>query len=311
MPIRLQERKGGHCLDKTPLQIQTSPCIASSPYITFIYSLVAHWGLNLDFHGLYNFGALHRSNFIPGTKRRFPSWLSAPAANHPCANEGLNQERLILCANTDLTFFPALLRSLIKSLGSEHTWNHSFRTGRQMERNSSLFPLFCLQGIFGISFRKRGCDPEPSSVSRLSFPTVNLAWQWHTAQEGEVYLRTPTASCMSSMELKSNTERERQRERKGKPSPWKQNRGTYWVTLPQSLLVDPTELQWLHSWGHLLRFRNFLDACNKLRIKLTNYVTDTSELFNLFYSKQSWQHWQASSFFLLFVLPQLLGEKSP
>lgn len=204
----------------------------------------------------------------------------------------------ILCANTDLTFFPALLRSLIKSLGSEHTWNHSFRTGRQMERNSSLFPVFCLQGIFGISFRKRGCDPEPSSVSRLSFPTVNLAWQWHTAREGEVYLRAPTASCMSSMELKSNTERQRQQERKGKSSLWKQNRSTYSVTLPQSLLVDPTELQRLHSWGRLLCFRKFLDACNKLRTKLTNYISDTSELFDLFYSKQSWQNWQSSVFSL-------------
>lgn len=126
----------------------------------------------------------------------------------------------ILCANTDLTFFPGLLRSLIKSLGSEHTWNHSFRTGRQMERNSSLFPLFCLQGIFGISFRKWGYDPEPSSVSRLSFPTVNLAQRWHTVREGEVYLHTPTASCTSSMELKSNAKREWPQERKWKSSLW-------------------------------------------------------------------------------------------
>lgn len=166
-------------------------------------------------------------------------------------------------------FFPALFRSLMKSLGSEHTWNHSFRTSRQMERNSSLFPLFCLQGIFGISFRKWGCDPKPSLLSRLQFPTVKPAQWWHTLWEGELYLRTPTASCTSAVKLKSKTEREWQQERKWKSGLGKKSCIMYSSRRSQCALLHQVELQ-------LVCFLCISWYCNKLRIKVMNCISDLS-----------------------------------
>lgn len=217
------------------------------------------------------------------------------------------KRHFILCTNTDLTLFSALLRSLFKRLGNEHTWNHSFHTGRQMERNSSLLPLFCLQGIFGISFRKWGYDPEPSSVSRLSFPTVSPAQRWHTVQEGEVYLHSPTASVTGSMELKSHSERERPLERKWKSNLWEKWGSICSTTLPQPLLADPTELQRSHSWATILCFINFLDVSNRLRIELMNYIGDTRELFH-FSTLGSHGKTRNHLVFLLFVLHWLLEE---
>lgn len=100
MPLRLPEREDPSPLDDN---VPTSPggdlnqTHKSCPLnIACIYSPAARWGLNLDFQGSYASGALHRCDFIPGIKQRFPSWLPAPRVSHHCPNEGLSQEGLYL-----------------------------------------------------------------------------------------------------------------------------------------------------------------------------------------------------------------------
>jgi hypothetical protein len=71
--------------------------------------------------------------------------------SHSCAYEDKSKGRNVLSSTeAKWTYFSMML----DSVGSEGNMKSFFRHGRQMDRHSSLFSAFCLQSIFGISFRK-------------------------------------------------------------------------------------------------------------------------------------------------------------